>query len=232
MQKHVDTGISSTVNLPNEATLDDVAQIYLMAWEQGLKGITIFREGCKRMPILSTEKKEEDKHIRKIGKIRKLTTGCGSLHLNALFYEDTGELAEIFLNKGSSGGCNNFMIGLSRMVSLACKKGCDISEIVDQLKSCGVCPSYAVRTATKKDTSTGSCCPVAVGNALLEMWQEMHGEKEAKDICKRECSECKCCSEKSDTKEESTDTCPNCGKPITHSGGCDICSECGWSKCE
>lgn len=59
MQKHVDTGISSTVNLPNSATKDDIAMLYLMSWEEGLKGVTIFRDGCKRMPILSTNKKEE-----------------------------------------------------------------------------------------------------------------------------------------------------------------------------
>ena len=68
------------------------------------------------------------------------------------------------------------MIGLSRQISLAARGGIDIYSIVDQLKSSGTCPSYAVRTATKHDTSKGSSCPVAIGNALLEMYEEMQDE--------------------------------------------------------
>lgn len=233
MQKHVDTGISSTINLPNEATVTDVEDIYLEAWEGGLKGVTIFRKGCKRMPILSVDNKND---IKKVGKMRKLTTGCGSLHLNAIFNSETGDLMEIFLNKGSSGGCNNFMIGLSRQISLNCKNGTSIYDILDQLASSGVCPSYAVRTATKQDTSPGSSCPVAVGRALKEMWEEMQNE-----LKKNPGDE----SRRSDQKEHvsvrrnridntsvETKLCPVCHSPIEHIGGCDQCTNCGWSKCE
>ena len=54
MQNHVDTAISSTVNLPNSATKEDIAKIYLDAWKNGLKGITIFRDGCERLGNLTT----------------------------------------------------------------------------------------------------------------------------------------------------------------------------------
>lgn len=232
MQLHVDTGISSTVNLPNSATKEDVAKLYLEAWKRGLKGITIFRDGCKRFPILSTNKKESD--IHEVGKIRKLTTGCGSLHLTAFFNSETGDLMEIFLNKGSSGGCNNFMIGLSRMVSLAAKKGCTIYEIIDQLNSCGVCPSYATRTATKKDTSKGSCCPVAVGKALLEMWKEMQDELPGKaGVEKKAESNAEVVDKKVSESAAigQTEVCPVCGSKVDHIGGCDQCNNCGWSKC-
>ena len=59
MQKHVDTAISSTINLPNSATKEDVAEIYLQAWNHGCKGITIFRDGCKKVGILTTDKPKE-----------------------------------------------------------------------------------------------------------------------------------------------------------------------------
>src|SRR5699024_11316105 len=95
-------------------------------------------------------------------------TGCGSLHCIALFDPHTGALLETYLSKGSTGGCNNFMIGLSRMISISARGGIDIYTIIDQLNSTGSCPSYSVRRATHKDTSKGSCCPMAVGNALLE----------------------------------------------------------------
>lgn len=233
MQKHVDTGISSTINLPESATKDDITSLYFEAWRRGLKGVTIFRENCKRFPILSNDNKKEAKKVRKIGKMRKLTTGCGSLHLNAIFNADTGDLIEIFLNKGSSGGCNNFMISLSRQISLNCKNGTKIDDILDQLASSGVCPSYAVRRATKHDTSPGSSCPVAVGKALKEMWEEMRDElwnrniPVASDGRKREEP-----TEPAEDLSGSRDTCPACHAKITHSGGCDICTNCGWSKCE
>lgn len=241
MQEHVDTAISSTVNLPNETTKEDIAKLYLLAWEKGLKGITIFREGCKRMPILSTEtpkKEEEVKEERKlgrgeikvisddvIGKKRRLISGCGSLHCAAYFDRTTGELLEVFLDKGSAGGCDNFMTGLSRMISLAARAGCSVYDIVDQLNSSGTCPSYAVRRATKRDTSPGSSCPVAVGNALLDMQIEINEELEIdnpKPIVK-----------KKETKSVILPKykCPECGSEITFEGGCQTCKNCGWSKC-
>ena len=241
MQDHVDTAISSTVNLPNETTKEDIAKLYLLAWEKGLKGITIFREGCKRMPILSTEtpkKEEEQKEERKlgrgeikvisddvIGKKRRLISGCGSLHCAAYFDRTTGELLEVFLDKGSAGGCDNFMTGLSRMISLAARAGCSVYDIVDQLNSSGTCPSYAVRRATKHDTSPGSSCPVAVGNALLDMQIEINEELEIdnpKPIIK-----------KKETKSVILPKykCPECGSEITFEGGCQTCKNCGWSKC-
>ena len=80
---------------------------------------------------------------------------------------------ETYLSKGSTGGCNNFMIGLSRMISISARAGIDIYTIIDQLNSTGNCPSYSVRRATRGDTSKGSCCPMAVGNALLDMYNEV-----------------------------------------------------------
>ena len=117
-----------------------------------------------------------------LGKKRKLITGCGSLHCIALFDPHTGALLEIYLSKGSTGGCNNFMIGLSRMISISARGGIDIYTIIDQLNSTGSCPSYTVRRATKGDTSKGSCCPMAVGNALLDMYLEVQEELKERRI--------------------------------------------------
>lgn len=253
LQEYTDASISSTVNLPNEATVEDIYNIYLKAWENGLKGITIYRSGCKREGILTTdkpEKKEESIQLDAIhdelprgfivkaddnciGLKRTLTTGCGTLHCEAFFHPETGELLETYLSKGSKGGCNNFMIGLSRMISLAARGGLGIDAIIDQLNSCGVCPSYAVRTATKKDTSKGACCPVAVGNALKEMYTEVQ-------------EKIKCCDfhdsmsnvdtqyrlEESLKSMEQYDVCPECHlKGLTHIGGCNECILCGYTKC-
>lgn len=233
-QKHIDASISSTVNLPHEATVEDVEDLYMYAWEQGLKGITVYRDGCARAGILTTSdtKKEEQKEkaptpanepeTELIGYKRKLMTGCGALHLCAFFNRD-GELRETYLSKGSLGGCQNYMIGLSRMISLAARNGVSVPDIVDQLKSCGSCPSYAVRHATKGDTSKGSCCPVAVGNALLDLYNEIKGNKQvhAEKIVDPE----------TPVHETTKEKCPECGAELRFEGGCMSCPDCGWSRC-
>jgi ribonucleoside-diphosphate reductase alpha chain len=235
-QKHIDASISSTVNVPHEFTVEETENLYIEAWKAGLKGITIFRDRCKRAGIFTIttteEKKEEPSDELKwgsilpvtdsvVGKKRRLSTGCGSLHCTAFFDPKTGKLLETYLSKGSTGGCNNFMIGLSRMISLSARAGCNIYDIVDQLNSCGSCPSYAVRTATKKDTSKGACCPIAIGNALLDMWTEMQS-----DLHK--------IVNPPTTKEDESEKpkCPKCGNPLIFEGGCNICKACGWSKCD
>lgn len=191
-QEHIDASISSTVNVPNSFTKEETENLYLYAYEKGLKGITIFRDGCRRVGILNTQMKEEKKEVTPgeglkrgeillvsddvIGKKRKLITGCGSLHCIALFDPHTGALLETYLSKGSTGGCNNFMVGLSRMISISARGGISIETIVDQLNSSGSCPSYTARKVTRGDTSKGSCCPMAVGNALMDMYREMQEE--------------------------------------------------------
>lgn len=247
MQKHVDTAISSTINLPNSATKEDIAGIYLEAWKHGLKGITIFRSGCMRAPILSKDGDEKAKSEKAdvslprgfiinasdhlIGKKRKLITGCGSLHCTAFFDPVTGDLMETYLSKGSTGGCNNYMTGLSRLISLAARAGCSIDAIVDQLSSCGTCPSYAVRRAKEHDTSPGSCCPMAVGNALKEMRNEMMAELEFTENIKKNTDVIfkEAPAEEISAPEE--DRCPECGEPIAHIGGCVSCTSCPWSRC-
>lgn len=267
LQRYCDTAISSTVNLKKETTIEDVKQLYIYAWEKGLKGVTIYREGS-RDPILSTESKKEEqiseevslntenaklqvevKHELQRGEVlptsnhwlglkRKLITGCGSLHVNSYWDPETGELRECFLSKGSTGGCQHYMIGLSRMISLAARGGVGIEAILDQLKSCGTCPSYAVRQATLKDTSKGSCCPVAVGNALRDMYKEI---QEIICECNFEPKVLKVGGYNTETgesfvkeinKEFSLEECPSCHeKTLIHTNGCLSCPSCGWSKC-
>lgn len=242
-QNHIDASISSTVNVPNDFTVEQVEGLYMRAWEKGLKGVTIFRDGCKRAGILTTSPKEETHEQEEakglprgaviqvnndvIGKKRRLTTGCGTLHCIALFDPDSGDLLETYLSKGSSGGCANFMVGLSRMISIAARAGVDVYSIVDQLKSAGTCPSYAVRTATKHDTSKGSCCPVAVGYALIDMYKEVQSDlgltpesiKSVKKIQPR------------NNITNNAAKCPSCGETLVFEGGCNVCKACGWSKC-
>lgn len=246
MQKHIDTAISSTVNLPNDATKEEIAQLYLLAWANKLKGITIFRAGCKKEGILTVAAPKQpdsdqapvmhdlqrgdilDASDCVVGKKRKLVTGCGSLHCLAYFDPADASLMEVYLSKGSTGGCQNYMVGLSRMISVAARAGVEINTIVDQLGSTGVCSSYAVRNATRHDTSKGSCCAMAVGNALLDMWNEMKSEIDADSDY---------LADETPTPKRATVTtaaeskCPECGERVIFEEGCVTCKACGFSKC-
>lgn len=246
-QNHIDASISSTVNVPNSFTVEETESLYTYAFEQGLKGITIFRDGCKRVGILNTK---ETKTVTAgdglkrgeillvtddvIGKKRKLITGCGSLHCIALFDPHTGALLETYLSKGSTGGCNNFMVGLSRMISISARGGISIETIVDQLNSSGSCPSYTARKVTRKDTSKGACCPMAVGKALMDMYKEMQAELAQKQQANETVKVKKAPKPKAVPVTESSEIktyCPECGEPLNFEEGCNICKNCGWSKC-
>jgi len=269
MQKHIDTAISSTLNLPKESTLDDIEKVYLYGWEQKLKGMTIYVDGCKRTGILTSIDDNKDKKVLtelkrgdillinndEIGKKRRLITGCGSLHCTAWFDPVTGDLLETFFDKGSSGGCNNFMIGLSRTISLCARLGGNIYTIVDQLNSSGLCSSYTNRTVLKHDTSKGACCPMAIGNALIDMYKEVRSElglddeddDEEDDETEEEIKPKKITIPQvikqptkiidscivADPKEQliKTGICPQCAEPLIFEGGCNLCKSCGWSRC-
>lgn len=82
MQKYVDNSISSTVNLKNDATPEDIWNIYLAAWESGCKGITVFRDGCRRGNILGVAaKKEEKADGPKPAEGQPVCPGCGGKNI-------------------------------------------------------------------------------------------------------------------------------------------------------
>lgn len=260
ISKYTDMSVSKTINVPTEASFDEVKNIYMQCWKLGVKGCTIFRPNAIRQGILLTDNKKDNETKPDttsltlprgsiiepsndlIGKKRKIQTGCGSLHVLAFFDPIDGNLQEVYFNKGSTGGCANFMTGLSRMVSLLCRAGVDIMTIKDQLDSTGVCPSYATRKATHHDTSKGSCCPMAIGNALVDMYNEMQSELDDKedDIASAAKSLSKAANKATESIEKlndalstiPTELCPECGEPVMFEGGCKICKSCGWTKCE
>ncbi|WP_346961422.1 LAGLIDADG family homing endonuclease [Clostridium sp.] len=257
IQNHTDTAISSTVNLNNQATVEDVQKLYLLAWEKGIKGITIYRDGCRRSGILTTgdtnkkDGQETDKKNEKdlprstivncsddlTGKKRKLITGCGSLHLQAWADPSNGNILEIYLSKGSTGGCMAYMNALSRTTSYALRGGCPIEGAIDQLESIPACPSYTTRTAVKHDTSAGSSCPHAIAKALKVMQQELWDELNDDDIDEKSKKEPKInkvdkYNKINKVNEIKSVKCPECGEELVFEGGCNSCKNCGYSKCE
>ena len=249
-QKHIDASISSTVNVPNSFTVEETEDLYMSAWKSGLKGVTIFRDGCKRTAVLTTNNKPEEKTEDKnnthdiselprgyitdvsddlVGYKRKITTGCGTIHLEAYADETNGEPQETFINIGSGGGCERNYQFISRLISLALRAGVPIEAIIDQAMSIRPCTAYVNRTKAKRDTSAGTSCPSAIGYALKDLLNKMNDmrtdeadsddeEESAKDVIH--------------DIDDSGARCPECGEKLAFEGGCNSCKACGWSKCD
>lgn len=231
IQKYISLSISKTVNLPNEATVEDVGNVYLMAAKNGIKGITVYRDGCRENQVLSTGGTKEETtsqqdfifpsetldyaHAERF----KVNSGCGSFWL-FLCYDDDGVLREIFSQSATSGGCNGMTEALSRMTSLALKSNIHPDVIIDQLKSVK-CP---VSMMMKKEKGlTSKSCADAIGNAI----RDFIGNKELKTVG----TEIHKIELHIPEVEIESNKCPSCGSDLGMTEGCRTCFGCGWSRC-
>lgn len=240
IQKYIDNAVSKTVNLPENTTKEDVKNVYELAFKLGCKGITIYRNNSRKNQTfqIGEEKNSlQNNNLERgiliqcsddlIGKKRKLITGCGSLHVNAYFDPITGELMEVFLSKGSTGGCIAYMNALSRQISSGLRSGQVFEVVIDQLNSITPCPSYIRRTVLHKDTSKGSSCPNALGYALVNMQNEIYDEL---GIEKQD-NKIKKVPQKTLQKiNNEILKCPECGELLRTVEGCNVCT-CGYSAC-
>ena len=227
-QASTDNAVSKTVNLPSTATREDVAKIYLMAYELGCKGVTVYREGS-REGVLSAgsggetrgEAGGEDTAARRergrvypaprpnrtVGFTEQAKTGCGKIYITVNRDPATGELVETFITTGSSGGCAAYTEGVSRLVSLALRSGVAPEAVADQLTSV-VCPNFLRRRASDPSLE-GRSCPDVIGRVLL---------REA--------------GVRPDQGGGGNGTsCPECAAPLLFQEGCLVCRNCGFSRC-
>jgi len=159
-------------------------------------------------------------------------SGCGSVHVQAWFDPYNGRLTELYLSKGSEGVCSSWLTSNSRIISAALRTGMSFDYLIDQLKSSPTCPSYAVRSATKRDTSRGNSCPVAVANALIQMQKEIYNEL---DMSEEEIEKPEVNVKVATTKpkaQKPNNVCPECGEQLHFQGGCNSCPNCAYTKCE
>ena len=236
-QIYIDASISSTVNLPEKTTVEEVEELYRYAYDVGCKGLTIFRDGCARTAILNSgsakeEPKEEvveDKRLDTIMPITRAdmgdrlegatyvrTTACGKLYIT-INTNNKGELVEVFIDPSKSGGCLANVEVIGRLCSSMLRAGVAVEAVIDSAK--GVKCSSCARSKKKVD---GLSCGDIVAKAIETEYNYRKGKKNTKKVEKIE--------EKVEKIEEKA-KCPECGAELSFTGGCNVCPSCGWSKC-
>ena len=185
-QKHIDASISSTINLPNEATVEEVEQLYMEAWKEGLKGLTIYRDGCARTGILTNKdtKEDEESHELKRGEWeakpqgcieipRKIYSGCGKELLHITIDPKEKRIIDFYITSSSTGGCKLNIQALAISMSAILRLGGSIENIKCAFRGIGKCPSYVLAKEKGKKVSKGVSCPTAILNTLMQVDKDL-----------------------------------------------------------
>lgn len=244
-QKFTDNAVSKTVNFPNEATVEDVRRTYLLSYNLGCKGTTIYRDGSRTGQVLNVGTKDKEAKPESVsqepcvfapkprpkvlvGRTVEMMTGCGKLYVT-INQDENGKAFEVFTSMGKAGGCAQSQCeAIGRLISINLRSGGEIDRIIKQLKgiSCHMRYGFGPNTVLS--------CSDAVGKALE---QALRDNTEIKVSGKQDDSiTVDKLLEKAEKAEQDgikvkNGACPDCGGPVEHVEGCDICYSCGYSHC-
>ena len=250
-QRHTDNAVSKTVNFPHSATREEVAEVYMLAYKMGCKGVTIYRDGSRDSQVLNigSVKKEggaaaqhpfgrivpRPRPAITMGFTERMKIGCGNLYVT-VNYDENG-ICEVFTSTGKAGGCPSQSEATARLASVALRSGISVEEVYDQLKGIR-CPS-TIRQQGMSCTS----CPDAIAKVLAKVDRFIrennnavqHPEAEPTPGQRRAAAGGPATAGPRGSHVPAAASeihiCPECGGPVEHEGGCVICRNCGFSKC-
>jgi ribonucleoside-diphosphate reductase alpha chain len=212
-QEFTDNAVSKTINLPSEATEEDVDKALRLTYELGCKGTTVYRDASRvdEEQVLTASEKATQRPRQRVHKTKGQTTkfrmGCGTLFVTV--NKDSHGLCEVFANLGKAGGCPSQSEAMCRAVSAALRCGVDPKVLIEQLKGIR-CLSTIANRKTNKNIDVLSC-PDAITRAIEDALEE-GCESAIISIVNK---------------------CPDCGQPLRKEHGCSFCDNdnCGYTKC-
>ncbi len=255
-QKYTNNAVSKTVNLPREATIEDVKTIYMLAYKSGCKGVTIYRDKSREEQVLNKPSDQEEGQKKAadsaakikiiprprpqviVGTTTKIATGCGNLYIT-INEDEQGQPFEVFMHMGKAGGCAMSQLeAIGRLLSLALRSGIEISSIVEQLRGIR-CPSPSWERGGRIFS-----CSDAIARAIEQRVQDVK-QRRISGAAKNEPasqpniedsiqSDSSGGISKTSTMKKTGNivgVCPDCGGALWHIEGCMICKSCGYSKC-
>ena len=252
VQKYIDSSISSTVNLKENTTIETVADIYMKAYENGLKGITVYREGSREGILITNDDKDKDKKtetnlgqsrvvegqprlrpIQTAGLTRRIKTGEGTLYIT--INEDEKGLCEVFTTIGKAGGNAAAQSeAISRLISLALRSGVNPQSIVRQLK--GISGPNPTWEDGRLILSTPDAIGKALDDYLHEKKQNPHSDEDKKLLITMDTNKDEKLAKAIDPEMIASAKLMMCkicdSRSVVNEGGCLTCQNCGWSKCD
>ncbi|HEX74816.1 MAG TPA: vitamin B12-dependent ribonucleotide reductase [Dehalococcoidia bacterium] len=231
-QKSTHNAVSKTVNFPQDATKEDIAKVYMMAYEEGLKGITIYRDRSREAQVLTTGKVEkvESAGLTPRGRAKtttgiteRVTTGCGYIYVTV--NSDEQGICEVFSTLGKAGGCASAQLeAICRLISLALRSGIDVASVVRQLRGIR-CPSIA----WEEGKSILSCADAIASVLEKHISGDSGNGKESSKV--EDALNSKDSGHEVDIARNIAGQCPDCGNLLVYQEGCFICPTCGYTKC-
>ncbi len=252
VQKYIDSSISSTVNLKENTSIETVADIYMKAYENGLKGITVYREGSREGILITNDDKDGDKKpktkleqsrvvegqprlrpTQTAGSTRRIKTGEGTLYIT--INEDEQGLCEVFTTIGKAGGNAAAQSeAISRLISLALRSGVNPQSIVRQLK--GISGPNPTWEDGRLILSTPDAIGKALDDYLHEKKQNPHDEENGKLLITMDTNKDEKLAKTIDSEMIASAKlmmCKSCdSRSVVNEAGCLTCQSCGWSKCD
>lgn len=241
-QRFTHNAVSKTINFAQTAAIEDVRKSYLLAYELGCKGITIYRDHSREEQVLNVSHQESKPETGKIieagriiprprpevitGTTTKVATGCGNLYVT-INIDEQGRPFELFTQMGKAGGCAASQLeAIGRLVSLAFRSGIDVKTIIEQLRNIR-CPSPSWERGQRIFS-----CADAIARVIekqLSNNTEAQAAVEKTDVAMKH-------SHNDETINSSNHgnivgVCPDCGGALRHEEGCVKCHACGFSKC-